>query len=268
MWWLVGGVLAICGLVTEAEGAKIGRVRVGEAEIAFEALGQSGPVVVFESGRGEDMRGWKSVAQPLATCLRVVLYDRPGIGRSGPYAGPSVRLADTVADQLAALLKVLSMPPPYILVGHSLGGFYAQAFAWSHPEAVAAVVLVDAASPFEPPGAFVSTVPPRPGSIEAAEEAGFAPSVAAMLKGPPFPPVPLIVLAATDHGDTPGREALWRDVQARTAALSPKGRLEVVEGSGHFIQADRSEAVIAAVLEVARATGADTSSCETAIPVR
>ena len=71
-----------------------------------------------------------------------------------------------------------------------------------------------------------------------------------------------------DHGDTPEREALWRDVQARTAALSPKGRLEVVEGSGHFIQADRSEAVIAAVLEVARAIGADTSSCETAIPVR
>jgi pimeloyl-ACP methyl ester carboxylesterase len=129
-------------------------------------------------------------------------------------------------------------------------------------------VLIDAASPFEPPGVFVSTVPPRPGSIEAAEEAGFAPSVAAMLKGPPFPPVPLIVLAATDHGDTPEREALWRDVQARTAALSPKGRLEVVEGSGHFIQADRPEAVIAAVLEVARATGADTSFCETAIPVR
>jgi pimeloyl-ACP methyl ester carboxylesterase len=67
------------------------------------------------------MRGWKSVAQPLAACLRIVLYDRPGIGRSGPYTGPSVRLADTVADQLAALLKVLSMPPPYILVGHSLG---------------------------------------------------------------------------------------------------------------------------------------------------
>ncbi len=179
-----------------------------------------------------------------------------------------MRLADMVAEQLAALLKALNMPPPYILVGHSLGGFYVQAFARSHPEAVAAVVLVDAASPFEPPGVFVSTIPPKPGSVEAAEEAGFAPSAAAMLKGPPFPPVPLIVLAATDHGDTSEREALWRDVQARTAALSPKGRLEIVEGSGHFIQTDRPQAVIAAVLEGARAAGVDTSSCETAFPAR
>ena len=55
----------------------------------------------------------------------------------------------------------------------------------------------------------------------AIEEAGFAPSAAVMLAGPPFPPVPLIVLAATDHGVTPEREALWQEVQAQTAALSP-----------------------------------------------
>ena len=85
--------------------AETGRVRVSEAEIAFQTMGQSGPVVVFESGRGEDMRGWKSVAQPLAACLRIVLYDRPGIGGSSPYRDPSVRLADMVADQLAVLLK-------------------------------------------------------------------------------------------------------------------------------------------------------------------
>jgi hypothetical protein len=57
----------------------------------------------------------------------------------------------------------------------------------------------------------------------AAEEAGFAPSAAAMLAGPPFPPGPLLVLAATDHGVTPEREALWQEVQAQTAALSLKG---------------------------------------------
>ena len=69
-----------------------------------------------------------------------------------------------------------------------------------------------------------------------------------MLAGPPFPPVPLIVLAATDHGVTPEREALWHEVQAQTAALSPRGRLQVVPGSGHFIQNDRPEVVIDAVL--------------------
>src|SRR4051794_10456539 len=228
------------------------RLRLGEVEIAFERLGHTGPVIVFESGLGGDMRCWEEVAQPLAACARVVLYDRPGIGRSGPRVGTSVLLANTVVEQLAALLHAIEAPPPYILVGHSLGGFYMQAFARNRPQEVAAVVLLDSASPFEPAGAFGPTVLPSPGSIAAAEEAGFAPSAAAMLAGAPFPHAPLIVMAATDHGVTPEREALWQHVQAQTAALSPKARLAIVQGSGHSIQNDRPQVVIAAVLEAVR----------------
>jgi pimeloyl-ACP methyl ester carboxylesterase len=242
------------------------RLHVGEVEVAFERLGQAGPVIVFESGLGEDMRRWEQVARSLAACARVVLYDRLGIGRSGPRTGASVLLAGSVVQQLAALLQAIEAPPPYILVGHSLGGFYMQAFARDRPHEVAAVVLIDSASPFEPPGVFGSTDPPVPGSVTAMEEAGFAPSVAFMLAGPPFPPVPLIVLAATDHGATPEREALWCDVQAQTATLSPRGRLQVVHGSGHFIQNDRPEAVIQAILQVMRQTGADTAECQQADP--
>jgi hypothetical protein len=85
------------------------------------------------------------------------------------------------------------------------------------------------------------------------EEAGFAPSAAAMLAAPPFPPVPLIVLVATEHNVTPELEALWQEVQAQTAALSPRGRLQVVPG--HFIQNDQPELVIEVVLEAMREAG-------------
>jgi pimeloyl-ACP methyl ester carboxylesterase len=234
------------------------RLRVGDAEIAFERLGCAGPVIVFESGLGEDMRCWEEMARPLVDCARLVLYDRPGIGQSSPRRGTDVLLASTVADQLVAFLHAIDTPPPFILVGHSLGGFYMQAFARNYPQVTAAVVLIDSASPLEPPGVFCSTVPPNPGSIAAAEEAGFASSAAAMLAGPPFPPVPLIVLAATDHGVPPEREALWQEVQAQTAALSPKGRVTIVQGSGHFIQNDRRQVVIEAVLDAIRATGCGT----------
>jgi pimeloyl-ACP methyl ester carboxylesterase len=233
------------------------RLRLGETNIAFEKLGHTGPVIVFESGLGADMRCWEEVVGPLAACGRVVLYDRPGLGCSSPRVGTRVLLANTVAEQLAALLHAINAPPPYVLVGHSLGGFYMQAFARIRPQEAAAVVLVDSASPFEPPGAFGLTVPSKPGSVMAAEEAGFAPSAAAMLAGSPFPPVPLIVLAATDHDVTPEREALWQDVQAQTAALSPKGRLRIVQDCGHSIQNHRPQVVIAAVLEVMREAGVD-----------
>jgi pimeloyl-ACP methyl ester carboxylesterase len=242
------------------------RLHIGEVEVAFERLGQAGPVIVFESGLGEDMRRWEQVARPLAACARVVLYDRPGIGHSGPRTDADALLVGTVVEQLAALLGAIDAPPPYILVGHSLGGFYMQAFARNRPREVAAVVLIDSASPFEQPGMFGSTDPPTPGSVMAVEEAGFAPSAATMLAGPPFPPVPLVVLAATDHGATPEREALWRDVQVQTAALSPRGRLQVVHGSGHFIQSDRPEVVIQALLQLMRETGADTAECRQASP--
>ena len=115
--------------VLHGENNLMSRVRIGDAEIAFEKLGHAGPVIVFELGLGQDMRDWEAVAQPLAAWARPVLYDRPGIGRSGPRDGIRALLASTVADQLHALLNAIDAPRPYILVGHSLGGFYMQAFA-------------------------------------------------------------------------------------------------------------------------------------------
>ncbi|MGH8010968.1 MAG: alpha/beta fold hydrolase, partial [Candidatus Binataceae bacterium] len=115
-------------------------------------------------------------------------------------------------------------------------------------------------SPLEPPGVFVSTKPPQPGTVEAAEEAGVTPSIAALLAGPALPPVPLVVIAATNHGDTPKREARWLDIQRRTVALSPKGQLVVVN-SGHFVQIERPRDVINAVFTVAAESGINIAAC-------
>jgi pimeloyl-ACP methyl ester carboxylesterase len=229
--------------------------------LAMDIIGH-GPVAVFESGLGEGRESWKAVAPALARCLTVVTYDRRGIRESPPLeASTKPVLAANVARDLLAALRAHGLAKPYILVGHSLGGLYVQAFARNYPKAVAGLVLVDATSPLEPPNVFVSTVPPKAGSVEAAEEAGVAPSVAAIMAGPPLPPVPLVVIAATNHGDTPERESLWRDVQRRTAALSPKRRLVVVN-SGHFVQIERPAAVVAAVLAVAAQSGADIAACK------
>src|SRR5438270_12533043 len=105
------------------------RLRVGGAEIEFERMGRAGPVIVFESGLGEDMRRWEEVARPLSACARLVLYDRPRIGRSGPRRGARGPLANTVVAQLAAILQASDAPPPYIPVGHWLGRVQLQAFS-------------------------------------------------------------------------------------------------------------------------------------------
>jgi pimeloyl-ACP methyl ester carboxylesterase len=258
LFFALASGFAVCAVRGLAETVRVDR---GETQLAYRLQGDAGPTVVFESGQGLGMASWERVAPRLAACARVVVYDRAGVGASPARPNNLPVMADSVADDLARLLRAIGASPPYILVGHSLGGLYVQAFARRNPGDVAAVVLVDAASPLEPPGVFVSTAPLAPGSISAAEEAGVAPSEAALLAGPPFPPIPLIVLAATDHDDTPQREALWQEVQSRTAALSPKGHLEVVNHSGHFIQIDRPDVVYAAVLEAARLSGRMLSGC-------
>jgi pimeloyl-ACP methyl ester carboxylesterase len=219
----------------------------GQPPLALDVLGHGQPVVVLESGLGQTRRHWLPIAKALARCMTVVVYDRSGNGDSPPLRTPGRPvLAGEVANALLQQLQTRDIGGPFILVGHSIGGLYVQAFARNHPEETAGIVLIDAASPLEPPGAFVSTVPPMPGSTEAAEEAGVAPSVATLMSGPALPSVPMVVMSATHHGVSPEREALWLDIQRRTAALSPQGRLIVVD-SGHFIQDDHPDAVVAAI---------------------
>jgi pimeloyl-ACP methyl ester carboxylesterase len=218
--------------------------------VAVGTAGATGPTIIFEAGQGEGIDSWKSVTGPLTPCARVIVYDRPGIGRSGP-GRRTVLTAGVVASDLKLLLGKLHAVPPYILVGHSLGALYVQAFARTYPGQIAGVVLVDGSSPLEPDGVFVSSAQAKPGTAAAAEEAGVSPSMVAIRHGPNFPPVPLIVLIAADHGDTPAREKLWRDIQEHTAALSPKGQTRLVENSGHFIQLDQPQAVLNAIQTVA-----------------
>ena len=220
-----------------------------------------GPVAVFESGLGQSHTDWARVVPALAACLTTVTYDRPGIGASPPLLDPAAAVfAATVADNLLARLRERSLHGPYLLVAHSLGGLYMQALARNHPDQVAGAVLIDTASQFEPPGVYVTRSPLKPGSAAAAEEAGVAQSDAALLAGPPFPPVPLYVIAATDHAGSAAYEAEWREIQKRIARMSPKGHFRLIS-SGHYVQIEHPAVVIDAVLAVAAESGMDVSAC-------
>ncbi|MCK6502407.1 alpha/beta fold hydrolase [Myxococcota bacterium] len=114
--------------------------------LAFHAqlLGQGPPAVVFLHGVVMDnLSSWYfSVAPAVAQVTPVLLYDLRGHGRSErPATGYTV--ADMVAD-LAALLDAAGARPRVHLVGNSMGGLVALAFALAHPDRVASLALVDA----------------------------------------------------------------------------------------------------------------------------
>src|SRR5262249_21167614 len=87
---------------------------------------------------GVDRHFWDFVA-PLSRELTLVSYDLPGHGESPVPSGP-YNIED-LALQLAGLLKRDGIARAHI-VGISLGGLIAQAFAATHPQTVDRLVLI------------------------------------------------------------------------------------------------------------------------------
>lgn len=103
----------------------------------------NGPTVVLAAGAGATLDSWARVVPLLTPEARVIAYDRPGLGFSDPAPAPDDRRPRAMASQLDATLRAVGAPPPYLLVGHSLGGLHVRAFAELRPDGVAGLVLVD-----------------------------------------------------------------------------------------------------------------------------
>mgnify|MGYP001472115743 FL=1 len=87
------------------------------------------------------MSGWDVVQKEVKNFAQVCFYDRAGLGKSDK--GPSPRTTIQIANELHALLESAKLTPPYILVGHSMGGLHIQTYAMLYPEDIAGMVFVD-----------------------------------------------------------------------------------------------------------------------------
>jgi pimeloyl-ACP methyl ester carboxylesterase len=104
--------------------------------------GSGGPAVVFLAGGGAVGLDYLNVQQRAAELTTSVIYDRAGTGWSGSVDLP--RALVEVTD-VRALLRVAEVPPPYVMVGHSLGGLYARHYAQRFSSEVSGLVLLDPA---------------------------------------------------------------------------------------------------------------------------
>jgi pimeloyl-ACP methyl ester carboxylesterase len=111
--------------------------------IGIENRKEGQPVLVFESGHGTPMGHWDRILDGVSELAPLITYDRPGIGESEPdNEMPTIK---NVSDKLIKILNYLDIEPPYVLVGHSLGGAYVRGFAVYYPELLAGLVIIDPA---------------------------------------------------------------------------------------------------------------------------
>lgn len=122
------------------------------------------PAALLLHGIGNYGRAWDFVADAVAGRMRLVAPDARGHGDSvKPETGYAP--SDFAADALA-ILDALDIERP-VIVGHSMGGGHALAFALAHPERVERLVIIDIGPELEPEGRArsVRLTEARPGSF-------------------------------------------------------------------------------------------------------
>ncbi|EME15614.1 alpha/beta fold hydrolase [Rhodococcus triatomae] len=132
-----------------------------------DGAGSSGPAVLLIGGLGGNWFDWDGVARELARERTVVRFDRPGFGFGAASDIPPTARGE--ADRAAAVLRSVSVAGPVTVVGHSLGGFYAEAFARLMPDLTAGLILLDASVSAGPRGRL-----PREWRVAAARRAAAA----------------------------------------------------------------------------------------------
>lgn len=230
-------------------------VDVGGHRLYVKCAGRGGPTVILEGGLGSPSGVWELVQPDVARFTTVCSYDRAGRGRSDP--GPTPRTSQTTVDELRALLQGAGIRGPYVLVGHSLGGYHVQLFARQDGgRVVTGVVLVDA-TPIDWPSLLDKFGLPTPTPTQNPEGVDIRASATELMAAPEFPDVPLVALARTVFPPAmPGAlVSLWQERQVAHARLSCRGVLVETAGAGHFVHRDRPDLVVAAIETVVREAG-------------
>jgi len=200
--------------------------------------------VVLIAGGGGSTDTWDKVQTPISQFTHVCSYDRQGLGKSEPSRDGAPQSVSEIVNDLAALLKTAQIRPPYILVGHSVGGLYARAFDAQHDRQVVGIVLLDS-SHKEQIWRFAQSEPDALKEYPRWEDRQFMASQGFLPPGEHLAwhfSKPLIVI---EHGTPP--EPVWHEMQEDLASRSPKGRFITATHSSHYIQKLQPQLVIDAV---------------------
>lgn len=263
-WRVVGGVMVLgvalgaCTGTSPKTAQPLSVTPVDGAQIAFahQGRGSSAPTVVFQSGLGDDHASWSAVLQQLPPQIQAIAPDRPGYGASP--ASTAVRDACRIAQEQRQLLRRAGLKPPYVLVGHSLGGLYQYVYARQYPDEVAGLVLLDPTHPDilktmqrETPGVAALVQLARATVFTPAMRQEFDAQTACLdaldSSRPLSMPAMLMVSTRPSAYVGDSLQATLGHLRQDWLHLVGGGHLTPVAGAGHHIQRDAPQAVVAAI---------------------
>jgi pimeloyl-ACP methyl ester carboxylesterase len=194
----------------------------------------------------------------MSTVAKTCSYDRAGLGKSDK--GPAFASGQNVVSDLHRLVIASKLHPPFVLVGHSVGGLIARLYASQFPEEVRGMVLVDSYSENEclrMRQIFIESIGRSPKAESTSPEDLNLDAMDEQARKEHWKAqIPLIVLSRAAPKPAPTSpmdirlEAVREELQEELAPRSKISDHRVIAGAGHFIQYDRPQAVILAVRDV------------------
>jgi pimeloyl-ACP methyl ester carboxylesterase len=249
--------------------------------IRYICRGEGTPAVIIDQGEGLSIErsfersvpiGWSKVFKALRESTSIVMHDRAGLGSSDLPTGPRTS-ADMMCD-LRSVLFAAEVSPPYVLVGHSIGGFNVRVFAGAFPNEVAGVVLIDSSHP-DQFARFARILPPEAsGEAPPLRMLRYGPDVALSAEAIDFRACadqartvtsigvkPLLVVSQSPRALCPPgipppiferMRPIWAELQADLLGLSGMSTQVVAGHAGHQLQFDEPDLVVDAILSVVR----------------
>jgi pimeloyl-ACP methyl ester carboxylesterase len=227
--------------------------------VSYYAQSGAGPTVIFQSGLGDGKNVWAQVIQQLPASTALLAYDRPGYGDSP--SSTDARDPCTIAQELHQLTRALALKPPFILVGHSLGGLYQHCYAQRYPDEVAGMVLIDPTHS-DHLAELKKQAPAQAALLSALRYSVFSGTMrdefdaqAASndyLYGHKTISQPVLFLFSgkfrpEERGDF---EKMTRQLRRLWQAAAPASSASEVSHSGHYIQKEAPEQVVRAILQL------------------
>jgi pimeloyl-ACP methyl ester carboxylesterase len=260
-------------------------VDIGGYKLHLYCSGSGSPTVVLDYGLEGSYLDWRRVQPEVARFTRVCSYDRGGYGWSDP--SPKPRTPAAMMEELHVLLAAAGEKPPYIVVGHSYGGYDALTHAHKFPDETAAVVLVDASHPdyklafdlrrklwlrflqYSMPFGLprwrgwcgdrsseigqiktAFSCQARVPATAYAHWTAFDESAEDVRRLGPLGDKPLVVVSR-DPNRPQERQPKWRLLQEDFLKLSTNSTLVIAEGSSHDVPGDRPDVVVEAIRRLA-----------------
>ncbi|MDF2670869.1 MAG: alpha/beta hydrolase [Paenibacillus sp.] len=237
------------------------KIRTTDGTFEFSLSVKEAPAIILINGGSGPIEGWYKVFHELAQENTIMAYNRLGVGGSSKPTSPQHGTA--IVTSLKQLLDDIGLPPPYLLVGHSLGGLYANLFARKFPHQVSGVVLLEASHPQD-----LKINDTQPVSIRILNralsiidilfpsrqwnEVHYVEQTAAQIEqAGPFPDKPLLVVSGTKKPPFMPEQAfeIRMNNQLDFVQLSKKSKQIRATRSGHFPQLTEPDLVIQAIQE-------------------